>query len=221
MHSCPVPHEAPQAPQFIGSLCRSTQLWPHGVSPGTVHSVPQVPAEQSCPAGQAAPQAPQLAPSLCRSTHAPAQSVRPAWQTHWLLTQLWPTTQAMLQAPQWDAFELRATQSVPHWVRPAGQAGAAVVPPSVPPEEEVPTPVAAPWPPPAPTPPVPPSESSLGEQPTAQHRAAIQRALCASLVAVMAEALRVPEFPKTGLLQRGGALNAPGIHWFYSRVPAA
>jgi hypothetical protein len=101
VHASPAGQLTPQAPQFAGSLVRSTQAPPQSVPPvqpigvhapltqasplahsesvlhteGPVHT----PAEQIWPATQATPHAPQLAASLRRSMQVPPQSV-PALQ---------------------------------------------------------------------------------------------------------------------------------------------
>jgi hypothetical protein len=66
----PLGHVAPQAPQFSGSTCTSTQpllhmVWPDGHEPG-----PHRPPVHVSDGGHAEPQAPQFAMSEVRSTHA-------------------------------------------------------------------------------------------------------------------------------------------------------
>ncbi len=70
-------HAVAQAPQWVGSLARSTHALPQRVVPAG-HT--QTPALQLVPPAQALPHAPQWSPLEPRSTHAPLHTLRPAPQ---------------------------------------------------------------------------------------------------------------------------------------------
>jgi hypothetical protein len=71
---CPEPQAWLQAPQFWGSVDRSTQLWPQAVL-GLWHCVLQELASQNgAVVGHTLPQDPQFFGSTCVSTHRPEQS---------------------------------------------------------------------------------------------------------------------------------------------------
>jgi len=66
----PTPHARPQAPQFSGSVARSTQALPHAIRPPE-HEAMQNPATQVCPLAHASPHALQLAALVLRFTSQP------------------------------------------------------------------------------------------------------------------------------------------------------
>lgn len=78
-----VPHCWPQAPQLLGSVCKSTQAPAAGQKICKELHVPPVqrPFVQVVPPPQTCPQAPQLLGSEVVLTHAPLQAVRPDPET--------------------------------------------------------------------------------------------------------------------------------------------
>jgi len=76
-------HARPQAPQWLGEVCGSTQT-PEHVRLGAVQVAVHVPPEQLCPAAQARPHMPQLAVELSGasqpSTGLLLQSPKPVLQ---------------------------------------------------------------------------------------------------------------------------------------------
>lgn len=74
LHSSPTSQIVPQVPQFAVSVCVSTQVPSHSVSPGQGSTI-QVATMHSSPTSQIAPQEPQFALSVCVSTQAPPHSV--------------------------------------------------------------------------------------------------------------------------------------------------
>lgn len=68
MHTCPVAHFVPQAPQFWGSVWKLVQMAvvPVPQAFGVVVGQAQVLFVQACPAGQTFAQAPQLLASFVR-----------------------------------------------------------------------------------------------------------------------------------------------------------
>jgi hypothetical protein len=79
-----------------------------------------LPAVQIAFVPQALPQTPQLTSLVATSTHAPAQSTKPAGQTHFPTTQVLPAAQALPQLPQLAGLVDRSTQLVPQ--APKGEA---------------------------------------------------------------------------------------------------
>jgi len=74
----PSPQMAPQEPQLVGLVARSTH-WPLHVA-GRWPRQPHFPDTHWSPLGQASPQVPQLLASVDKFTHAPLQSVVPGPQ---------------------------------------------------------------------------------------------------------------------------------------------
>jgi hypothetical protein len=111
-------HDAPQPPQFKGSVDRSMQLCPH-VENGLLHVATQVPFWQN---GEepvhAFPQVPQLAGSASRDRHVPPQVSVPAG--HWQAppTQFFPAVQPWPHAPQFEGSLAKRTHASPHAVCP-------------------------------------------------------------------------------------------------------
>ncbi len=92
MHSSPALQAWPQAPQFMGSLERSLQVWPQQLCPAAQVRSPHLhtPLLQLSLTAQAWPQVPQLAVELARLAQPlPAQQVS-------VLEQIWPL---QVQAP--------------------------------------------------------------------------------------------------------------------------
>jgi hypothetical protein len=69
------------------------------------------------------PQPPQWLGSVVMSTQAPAQKVKPGWQTHTPESQDCPTPQAIPQPPQWSLSVHRSTQLCPQLYSPSEQTG--------------------------------------------------------------------------------------------------
>jgi hypothetical protein len=99
LHTVPAPHGDSHAPQWCGSLLRSTQTPEQLPIPrGQV----QLPPMQALPPVQAWPQAPQCTGSPWRSTHAPLQLVSPAAQAaeHAPFEHTLPCVQTSPHSPQ-------------------------------------------------------------------------------------------------------------------------
>jgi hypothetical protein len=125
-HASPFAQAVPQAPQFRGSVCRSTQALPHSV---IVQTGTQA-EPWHCPLGQTFPQAPQLFGSVTRLTQLPPQSERAPPQLHTDATQVWPAPHAWPHVPQLLVSVAVLTQLALHAVRP--------LPQQAPPEQAVP-----------------------------------------------------------------------------------
>jgi hypothetical protein len=100
----PRPHFTPQAPQFISSDERSTQVPEQFTVPVGQH----LPALHVWPPAQVVSHAPQFAGSVSVFTHAPAQLVRPAPQ-HRPALHVSPGAQAVAQSPQCCSSAWRST----------------------------------------------------------------------------------------------------------------
>jgi hypothetical protein len=83
MQGAPPGQTVPQEPQLRLFVSRSTQAFPHSVSPAAVlHWPVHTPALQSVPGAQRRPHIPQSAVAFCVSTQAVPQSVSPAPHEH-------------------------------------------------------------------------------------------------------------------------------------------
>lgn len=129
----------PHAPQFCGSVPKSTQRPLHSVVPaGHAHEPPL----QVCPAGQLRPHAPQLFGSLVTSMHTPPQSVRPVGQRHAPALHAWSMRQRVPHAPQLRTSLESDTHEFPQrtcpMVQPDEQVRVATLQYGVAPEHETP-----------------------------------------------------------------------------------
>jgi hypothetical protein len=134
LHTLPIAHANPHAPQLAKLAERSTH-WPlqrAGVVPVT-H--PQVPARHCAPPGQTSPQIPQFCRSVARFTHAPLHAVMPGWHevAHWLWLHTSPGAHANPHWPQSCGLDVRST----HW--PKQNVGVPAVHVQVPEVHSVPT----------------------------------------------------------------------------------
>jgi hypothetical protein len=110
----------PQAPQFLLSDTRSTQVVPHFVCPGE-HSLPppvQVPLTHVVPLVQTVPHEPQLLLSVARFTHVLPHRVWPDGHSfpppplrQRPFTQVLPEPQTRLHEPQLFGSVFRSTQT--------------------------------------------------------------------------------------------------------------
>lgn len=116
-------HVVPHAPQWRGSVVRSTQLVPHAVWPavGQVH----VPDTQLAPGGHALPHMPQCVVLVARTAQVPEQSTPPLGQRQLPSTHEAPVGQRFPQAPQF-VVSLAVSAHVPAPVGVVG--GHAVLP---------------------------------------------------------------------------------------------
>jgi hypothetical protein len=125
----PAPHELSHLPQFLLSVCTSTQELPLQAVSGGPESVVQsawhLPfAQKGLPfiTEHVMPHPPQLFGSLWIAVHAPPlHSASPGAQAHWLIWQVFDWLQCVPQPPQFKLSFCSSTQLIPHWVRPAVQ----------------------------------------------------------------------------------------------------
>src|SRR5690349_16142762 len=110
-HVPPSPHALSQAPQWLGSICVSTQAPSHSVRPP--QSSVQAPIEQTWLGVQALPQPPQSCGSVCVSTQAPSHSSWPLGHTQLPALQGTPSGQGLSQLPQCRGSFSRSTQASP------------------------------------------------------------------------------------------------------------
>jgi hypothetical protein len=122
-HTKPPAHAIPHPPHSDGSVCVSTQLWSHDVSPAAQVSVHE-PLEHDSPPAHWLPQVPQLFGSVLVFTQPPSHGVSPGVQPQWPLRQVVPFAHALPQAPQWIASANRSTHAPAHDVNPAPHAAA-------------------------------------------------------------------------------------------------
>jgi hypothetical protein len=110
-HVPPVPQLEMHAPQFRGSLERSTHAPPHALCvPGQLHT----PFMQLVAPVHVVPHVPQLLESDRMSMHAPPQRPCPAGHWHVPAMQVEPPVQRMPQAPQFIASDCTSMQAPPH-----------------------------------------------------------------------------------------------------------
>jgi hypothetical protein len=114
----PPAHAVPQAPQFLLSVDRSTQVVPQSVSP--VSQVPlHAPATQVVPRMQRMPQPPQFAGSVSVSVHDAPQRIVPVPHEQAPATQFAPFAHCVLQLPQLFGSVATSTHEAPQVVVPA------------------------------------------------------------------------------------------------------
>lgn len=109
MPHCPLGQTVPQAPQLLGSFCKSTQA-PQSVSPAAQVATHWPNPSQCTPNPQLLPHAPQLRSSPLRLAQNPPQSVSPGAQslaattnaaaTHAPSVHTWSAVQTTPQPPQ-------------------------------------------------------------------------------------------------------------------------
>jgi len=112
MHAWPVGHALLQVPQWIESVCRSTQRIAAGqnVVAGVQMHPPRAHAR---PEGHAVPHAPQLFASVWRSTQRPRAGQKASAaleQVHRPAMHAWPAGHAVPHVPQLAASSCRSTQ---------------------------------------------------------------------------------------------------------------